>query len=137
MKKLTIKLLGTYRNQKGNTVFRYALTGSADALAAYKEVQGTFYRENPDGTVLWFSPRFVGKAGELIVNTETKKCYADMSAFDAAASLAEQYGGNFGQSLAATMAGDLLGVSPAPQQSVAPQAETEEVEEGNGDLEQH
>ena len=126
--KLKIVKLGSYRSKKGNVVFRYAVTGSPEALAAYKEAQGDFYRENEDGTVLWFTTRFAGDRNELII-TESGKCIADMSAYDAAASISAQYGGNFGQEIAKGLVGNLLGTNnTAPAQASADEVPSEEEE---------
>lgn len=103
-------LVGSYRNKKGNLVFRYAVKGSEAQLEAYKQAQGEFYRETDDGQALWFSSRNVGKRAELIL-TSNGKIIADMSEFDAAASLAAQYGGNLGQELAKHAASVLMGGS--------------------------
>ena len=59
---------------------------------------------------LWFTTRCIGNAGSLIV-TEKGKVVPDMSAFEQAASLAKQYGGNFGQELARAAVANLLGGS--------------------------
>lgn len=128
---LRIKLLGSYISKNGNRVFRYGVSGNAAELKEYKKTQGTFYREDSTtGTPLFFTPRFAGQETNLII-TQSGKCVADMSAFDAAASLSEQYGGNFGQEIASSMAANLLGIgTPAP--TSAPVAEESEV-----DLESH
>lgn len=129
---LNITLQGSYRSKQGNVTFRYAVTGSEADMAAYKEAQGDFHRTNPDGTVLWFTTRFAGPKGKLII-TQNKKCIADMSAFDAAASLASQYGGNFGQEIAKGMTAQLLGNGAV---SNTPAAEATEVHD-EGDLDKH
>jgi hypothetical protein len=102
------KLLRSYKSQKGNTVFVYSVTGSPEQIAAYKAAQGDNYRESEEGISLWFTTRCIGNAGTLIV-TEKGKVVPDMSAFEQAASLAKQYGGNFGQELARAAVANLLG----------------------------
>ena len=113
---MKIKLIRSYRklnkNGQPTTVFVYAVDGTDEQLAAYKEAQGDTYRESDDGESLWFSTRCVGDSGSLI--TTSKGTFApDMSAYDKAASLASQYGGNLGQELAKNAAAGLLASSTA------------------------
>ena len=96
---MKIKLQRSYTSKNGNKVFVYAVSGTEEQLNAFKEAQGENYREAEDGTPLWFTVRCVGKSGNLIITTNGR-IVPDMSAFDQAASLASQYGGNFGQELA-------------------------------------
>ena len=79
----------------------------------FKSIQGEYHRENEAGTPLFFTTNFIGKTGDLII-TENGKVVPDMSAFDQAASLSAQYGGNFGQELAQAAAQALLGGSSTP-----------------------
>lgn len=111
---MKIKLIRNYRKQDKNgkliTVFVYAVTGTDEQIKAYREAQGENLRESDSGELLWFSTRFVGETGTLL--TTSKGGYAaDMSKFDQAASLAEQYGGNFGQALATAAAANLISSS--------------------------
>lgn len=105
---MKIKLIRSYRSQNGNPTFVYGVSGSDADLEAYKKAQGEFYREDDNGTPLWFTTRCVGPAGKLIITTNNN-IVPDMSAFDQAASMAAQYGGNFGQELAKQAAANLLG----------------------------
>lgn len=104
---MKVQLSRSYRSQKGNTVFVYTVTGTEAQIAAYKVAQGDNYRETEDGVSLWFTTRCIGNNGSLIV-TEKGKVVPDMSAFEQAASLAKQYGGNFGQELAKAAVANLL-----------------------------
>jgi hypothetical protein len=118
---MRIKLIRSYRklnkNGQPTTVFVYAVAGTEDQLSAYKAAQGSNYRESDDGEPLWFSTRCVGNAGKLI--TTSKGGFApDMSAFDQAASLATQYGGNLGQELARKAAESLFVCSTASAEAV-------------------
>lgn len=105
---MKIKLMRSYTSRNGNKVFVYSVTGTKSQLEAYKTAQGENYREAEDGTPLWFTVRCVGETGSLIITTNNK-VVPDMSAFDQAASLAAQYGGNFGQELAKLAAQRILG----------------------------
>lgn len=106
---MKIKLLGQYRKQgTGKLVFRYAVTGSKEQLEAYKEAQGENYVETEDGVPLFFTTRFAGKAGSLIISSNGSVS-ADMSEFDQAASLIEQFPGPLGQAIAAATAQKLMG----------------------------
>jgi len=117
---LTVKKQRSYRSKKGNVTFVYAVSGSESELAKYKESQGDFFRADEKGNALWFTTKFIGERGELII-TEKGTVTPDMSRFDAAASIAAQYGGNLGQELAKQAAADLLGKSP--EQIPAPVAQ--------------
>ena len=129
---MKIKLIRSYRSKNGNPTFVYAVSGNANDLAAFKAAQGEFYREDETtGSPLWFTTRCVGDNGKLIITTNGK-VVPDMSAYDQAASIAAQYGGNFGQELAKQAAMSILGNkgTSAPVETPAPVAE-----EGNlGDL---
>lgn len=105
---MKIKLIRSYKSKNGNTVFVYAVTGTNAQIEAYKAAQGDQYRESEDGASLWFTTRCVGNSGSLII-TAKGKVVPDMSAFEQAASLAKQYGGNFGQELAKMAAAQLVG----------------------------
>lgn len=119
---MKITLIRSYRSRNGNATFVYGVRGNASDLAAFKQAQGEFYREDTDGTPLWFTTRCVGNQGKLIITTNGN-VVPDMSAFDQAASLASQYGGNFGQELARQAAGQILGHSPSAQPAASPEPE--------------
>jgi hypothetical protein len=120
---MKVRLIRSYRSKNGNATFVYGVTGSDKDLAAFKKAQGEYYREDEDGTALWFTTRCIGQAGSLIITTNGN-IVPDMSAFDQAASLASQYGGNFGQALAEQAAASVLGTgSSAPQTTSAPAEE--------------
>lgn len=107
---MKVELSRSYRSQKGNTVFVYTVKGTTAQLDAYKAAQGDNYRETEDGVSLWFTTRCIGNTGTLII-TEKGKIVPDMSAFEQAASLAKQFGGNFGQELAKQAVANILGVN--------------------------
>ena len=118
--KMNITYVRQYKNDKGNTVFVYAVKGSDKSIKAYKKSQGNFHREDDDGTSLWFTSKFVGKNG-ILTQSSKGKWFADMSQFEQAQSLVEQFnGGAFGEALASAVVSKLLG-SPVPS--------TEKVEE--------
>lgn len=122
---LKVSLMRSYKSGKGNTVFVYGVTGSKDALEKFAIAQGDFHRvDEKTGQTLWFTTRCIGQTGELII-TSNNKVVADMSAFDQAASLAKQYGGNLGEQLAKAAAEALLGHKSAPTVPVV-EAKTEE-----------
>ena len=107
---MKVKLTRSYKSKNGNTVFVYTAAGTESQVEAYKAAQGDNYRESEDGTSLWFTTRCIGNTGTLVI-TEKGKVVPDMSAFEQAASLAKQYGGNFGQELARASVASLLGNS--------------------------
>ncbi len=98
--------------------FVYGVTGNEKDIAAFKAAQGEFYRESEDGTPLWFTTKCVGDSGKLIITTNNK-IVPDMSAYDKAASMAAQFGGNLGQELARQAAASLLG-KPADEAVATP-----------------
>lgn len=104
---MDVKLVRSYKSQKGNTVFVYAVSVKGKDADAYKSASGDFYRESEDGTPLWFTTRCIGDRGKLVI-TSKGKIVPDMSAFEQAASLAKQFGGNFGEELAKATVARLL-----------------------------
>jgi hypothetical protein len=108
MKKLQVKFVRSYTSRKGNKTFVYVVTGKAEDLAEYKALQGDNYREDEQGNPLWFTTRFAGTNVDLIITTN-KKIVPDMSEYDQAASLAEQFGGNLGEAIAKAAAEKLIG----------------------------
>ena len=112
---LTVKLIGNYRSTNGNTVFRYAVKGNASDLEKFKEAQGDFHREQEDGTPLWFTTRCIGNSGKLVI-TSKNKVVPDMSAYEQAASLSAQFGGNFGAELARASVAGLMGTTPSEEE---------------------
>ena len=117
-KNLKVSYLRNYRSKNGTSTFVYKVTGSAEAMERYAEVQGSFLRtDETTGDTLWFTTRFIGDAGNIIV-TATDKIVADMSEFEKAASLASQFSGVFGEKLAEASIKNLLGKKgsvPAPE----------------------
>jgi hypothetical protein len=110
---MNVSLQRSYRSKNGNPTFVYKVTGNAADLESFKDAQGEFYRTDDNGHPLWFTTRCIGPSGKLIITTNGN-IVPDMSAFDQAASIAAQYGGNFGQELARMSAAQILG-SNAPQ----------------------
>lgn len=133
---MNVSLLRSYRSRNGNPTFVYAVKGSPADLEAFKNAQGEYYREDDDGTALWFTTRCIGQRGKLIITTNGN-IVPDMSAFDQAASLAAQYGGNFGQELARAAASALTGNAPTadPQSpSAEPSAQQADDSQDIGEL---
>lgn len=120
---MKITFLRNYRKSGStNPVFVYTVSGTEKDLQAYKDAQGDNYREDNDLLKpLWFTTRFVGDNGKLMITTNGK-AVADMSEFDKAASLAQQYGGNFGQALASAAVANIL-KTKAPE-AMQPEVET-------------
>ena len=129
---MRIKLERSYRSKKGNPTFVYGVTGNEADLESYREAQGDFYREDDDGQALWFTTRCVGPQGSLIITTNGN-IVPDMSAFDQAASIAAQYGGNFGAELAKMSAASILGAS-APAEAAPAKVEASDDTDSLGDL---
>jgi hypothetical protein len=114
------KFAGNYRKpETGNIVYRYAVSGTADELAAYAQAQGDKHTvDEATGKSMFFSVRYIGENATLGIS-RNGKVFADTSEFDKANSLCEQYKGTaLGEQLARIMAEKLLGnhsSTPAPQ----------------------
>ncbi len=115
---MKVVLLRSYRSKNGNVTFVYAVSGNAEDLAKFKEIQGGFYREDDNGQPLWFTVNCIGQTGKLIITTNNK-IVPDMSAFDQAHSLAKQYGGDFGKALADASVAKALGTAPTAEETSA------------------
>jgi hypothetical protein len=117
---MNVKLERSYRSKNGNVTFVYSVNANATELVQFKAAQGDFYREDDaTGKPLWFTTRCIGDTGKLIVTTNGN-VVPDMSAFDQAASIASQYGGNFGAELAKAAAQRILGNKGTSQADAAP-----------------
>ena len=123
---MNVTLQRSYRSKKsGNVVFVYNVKGTQEELTQYEEIQGEHFTiDDKTSEPLWFTTRCIGDSGKLII-TESGKIVADMSEFDAAASIAKQYGGDLGVELAKAAAQKLLGkssvnVETAPKAVEAP-----------------
>lgn len=134
--------LRSYRKLSKNgqplTVFVYTVDGSDEELGEFKDKQGDNYRESDNGEPLWFTTRVAGPNPDLLF-TAKGAVVADMSAFDKAHSLAQQYGGSLGSELAKQAAALLNGGTPPPA-SETPQtkpaeksAESQDKPESSGD----
>jgi hypothetical protein len=93
--------------------------------------------KDDNGKPMWFTTRFSGNSVNLVV-TSKGNVIADMSQFDAAHSLASQYGGNLGTELARTAAALLMGAGSSMMQ--VPDVQDPVVDDGgtagNPDLDQ-
>lgn len=96
---MKVTCVRTYRSKNGTPTFVYTVAGSKEQLEAFKKAQGDYYREDDDKNPLWFTTRYVGEEGVLMI-TSNGNVVPDMSEFDKQASLVAQYGGNFGDILA-------------------------------------
>lgn len=56
----------------GNPVFVYPVTGTPEALAAFKAAQASYYREDEDGTPLYFSGNVIAEKTELVQSNSGK-----------------------------------------------------------------
>jgi hypothetical protein len=96
---MKVTSIRTYRSKNGNPTFVYSVSGSKEQLEAFKKSQGDYYRTDDDDNPLWFTTRYIGEEGKLMI-TSNGNIVPDMSDFDKQASLVAQYGGNFGEILA-------------------------------------
>lgn len=124
--KLNVSYERSYRSKnKGTKTYVYKVTGSKEALAAYQEAQGEFFRPDTNtGEPLYFTTRYMGERGQLLV-TDSNKVVADMSEFEKAASLVSQFDGVFAEKLAEASINKLMGShASAPSAPAAPQADS-------------
>ena len=123
---LSVKLQRSYKSKNGNRTFVYTVSGKPSDIEAYREAQGEFYREDDKtNNPLWFTTKCIGKTGTLII-TDNGNIVPDMSEFDEAASLAQQYGGNLGEMLAREAAQRLLGGRRLSSTSSSPAKDTDD-----------
>ena len=126
---LSVQMQRSYKSKNGNRTFVYTVSGKPSDIEAYREAQGEFYREDDKtNNPLWFTTKCIGKTGTLII-TDNGNIVPDMSEYDEAASLAEQYGGNLGEMLAREAAQRLLGGRRSSSTSSSPAKDTD----GNSD----
>ena len=130
---MKIKLQRSYRSKNGNAVFVYTVSGNSSDLEAFRTAQGEYYKEDDNGNPLWFTTRCVGQTGTLIITTNGN-IVPDMSAFDQAASLAAQYGGNFGQTLAESLARSIVGNAPSVEAKPAAKVDKTASADGLGEI---
>lgn len=67
---LTIKAKVNQYRKNGANIFVYALSGSKESIEEYKESQGSYYREDENGNVLYFSQRIVN-VGDSLTQTSS------------------------------------------------------------------
>ena len=126
--------LRNYRKANtGNVVFVYKVTGSKQQMEQYKTAQGEYYTEDAKDGILWFSPQFVGQSVELLI-TSKGKVVADMSKFDMAQSLVNQYQGALGAEIAKQAVSMLLGSEFGPQSVPASEPTQIEASQESEDL---
>ena len=100
------------KNGKRVTIFVYKVTGTPELKAKYKEIQGKFFRPDTEtGEPLYFTKMYMGDKGTLIL-TDNNKIVPDMSKYEQAASLCDQFDGVFGQTLAQRLVSDIMGITP-------------------------
>ena len=123
---LSVQMQRSYKSKNGNRTFVYTVSGKPSDIEAYREAQGEFYREDDKtNNPLWFTTKCIGKTGTLII-TDNGNIVPDMSEYDEAASLAEQYGGNLGEMLAREAAQRLMGRRRLSSTSSAPAKDTDD-----------
>ena len=123
---LSVQMQRSYKSKNGNRTFVYTVSGKPSDIEAYREAQGEFYREDDKtNNPLWFTTKCIGKTGTLII-TDNGNIVPDMSEYDEAASLAEQYGGNLGEMLAREAAQRLLGGRRLSSTSASPAKDTDD-----------
>lgn len=73
----------SYISKNGNRTYRYLVTGSPEAIAKYKELQGDkLVTDEATGAPMHFSTRFYGNSGTMNFNQAGDKVYVDTSTRD-------------------------------------------------------
>lgn len=97
---LTAKFARNYRSKKGNSVFKFIVTGSVEEIEAYKTAQGQNYREEDiTKEPLFFTPIFQAKVLTLLI-TPNNKVVVDNTEIAAVESMIENATGIYQQELA-------------------------------------
>jgi hypothetical protein len=124
--RVSVKFKSSYKKEGGKTIFVYRVTGSPENIARYKELQGGNLVEETPGKPLYFTQFALGAEGQLILG-ETR-IIPDRSHLDMAQSLAAQYGGNLGETIAQQMLKGLI----TPSSGDAQRVENERVADPEG-----
>jgi hypothetical protein len=117
--KIRVEFVRSYTSRNGNKVFVYKVIGGAGQIESFKSAMGEHLRSDEKDNPLWFTTKFIGTAGHVVITTNGN-VVPDMSQYDQAASLAAQYGGNLGMELARAAAQMLLGKPPVADTPSAP-----------------
>lgn len=113
----------SYKSKKGNTTFVYRVSGNVDELEGFTEAQGEYLTlEDETGAPLWFTTRYIGEYGNLII-TNKGNVIADMSEFEKIASLVGQFEGPLGEIMAKKMLDNVLTEKSVPTQRTLPTVE--------------
>ena len=125
--KLTAQYARKYR-KNGNNVFIYLVSGTADALKAYAEAQGTNHRvDEKTGKPIFFSNKSFGLSGDLTITSNGKVIFDDTK-LTMAADMVERLNETsplMAEQMAKAFAAQLLGSQPAPQPTPEPTPEPE------------
>ena len=119
------KHLGSYVSKNGNRTFRYAVTGTPEQLAAFKEAMGEFYLvDETTGEVIWRTTRYAGEEVKLEIS-RNGRVYVDNSEIEKLKSLAAQHDGPVGDAIAAQIAKQLIANASVKTASVPAPAATD------------
>lgn len=134
--KLNAKFERKYRSQKGSNVFVYGVSGTADALEAYKTAQGANYRTNENGKPIFFSNKSFGLEGQLLITNNGNVIFDDTQ-LAMTADMIERFSSSsplVAQAMADALAKQLLGSQPAPQPTPEPEPQTPQTDSSLEDL---
>ena len=128
MKKLNAVLVNNYiskANAEGvrSPMFIYQLSGSAEAIEAFKAAKGEYYQEDEHGRPLYHTKRGFGNTGQIVVSADGKINHDDSQIAMATSVLNQLPAGALRDAVAAKLADQLLAqlgtTAPAPR-TVAP-----------------
>lgn len=120
----------------GNVVFRYKVLGTQDEIKEYKAnlKKGNINcHESPDGDPLFFTTRYALDNSDLILGGDGQY-FPSTAKLEAARSLTEQMGGDFGAVIGQALLGDAIGISSS---SAAPAASDEVSSESTEAIDEH
>tara|TARA_R100000734_G_C3276031_1_gene70824 strand:- start:320 stop:712 length:393 start_codon:yes stop_codon:yes gene_type:complete len=122
-----------YRKDNGNLVHVYAVSGTAEELDTYSDLQGDNLVMEGE-TPLWFTVQFAGQECELIASSKGN-IIANNQTIDEAVSIAEQYAGTpLGDAVASKLAEQLVGGLFASKPSSTPATKATESAEDLGSM---
>ena len=119
----------TTTNKRGEKMkmYVYHVFGTTEDLATFEQVQGQYYRTEPEtGQPIWHTPQFYGDSISLVMlkadDKRPARFIADTSHIAKAESLLKLYGnGKIADAIANAIAQQALGTTSAPVAQAAPQ----------------
>ena len=106
-------------------IFVYLVTGTAEQMTEFRDIQSANLREDEKGNPLFFTSRYAGETAMLTLNHSGTDYYVDNTEMDKQASLVAQFGGNLGQAIAMQIAAQATGRVQQPAPAAVPADKTQ------------